>query len=51
MAKKIKKPSRKSKLVRSSSIEKTIDEGKDYVARVDRRLRARRVQPKPEVRK
>jgi hypothetical protein len=39
MAKKINK-SKKNKLVRSSSIEKTIDEGKDYVVRADRRLRS-----------
>lgn len=48
MAKKISKP-RTPKLTRSSSIEKTIDEGKDYVTRADRRLRIRRTAPKPEL--
>lgn len=51
MAKKIQKASRKPKLTRSSSIEKTIDEGKDYVSRADRRLRIRRAQPAPAARK
>lgn len=41
MAKKINKSSKKSKLVRTSSIDKTINEGRDYVYRADRRLRAR----------
>lgn len=41
MGKKIKKSIPKPKFVRSSSIEKTIDEGKDYIARVDRKLRIR----------
>lgn len=49
MAKKISKASKKPKLTRSSSIEKTIDEGKDYVTRADRRLRIRRTAPKPEL--
>lgn len=37
-----KKNNKKPKLVRSSSIQKTIDEGKDYVNRADKRLRIRR---------
>lgn len=41
MAKKINKSNKKAKLVRSSSIDKTINEGRDYVQRADRRLRAR----------
>lgn len=41
MGRKVKKSVNKPKLVRSSSIEKTIDEGKDYINRADRRLRSR----------
>lgn len=47
MAKKINRANKKKRLVRSSSIEKTINEGKDYVNRVDLRLRAARVRPVP----
>lgn len=48
MAKKITK-SRKPKIVRSSSIEKTINEGKDYVKRADKRLRFARKENKNNV--
>lgn len=34
---------KKPKLARSSSIDKTIDEGKDFIVRVDQRLRKARV--------
>jgi hypothetical protein len=34
---------RKPKLARSSSIEKTIDDGKDFIVRADRRLRKTKV--------
>ncbi len=43
MARKVKRTvNKKRRYVRTSSIQKTIDEGKDYVARVDQRLRIRR---------
>ena len=47
MAKKINRSNKKKRLVRSSSIEKTINEGKDYVNRADRRLRVRASKPQP----
>jgi hypothetical protein len=40
MGKKVNKPIKKAKLTRSSSIEKTINEGKDYVSRADRRSKS-----------
>jgi len=39
MTRKISKSIKKSKLTRSSSIDKTINEGKDFVKRSDKRLR------------
>jgi hypothetical protein len=49
MAKKINKSNKKAKLVRSSSIDKTINEGRDYVQRADRRLRARATKKRQNV--
>lgn len=42
MAKKISKSNKKQKLTRSSSIDKTIHEGKDFVKRSDKLLRVRK---------
>ena len=54
MGKKVNKTIKKAKLTRSSSIEKTINEGKDYVSRADRRSKSAKKDArdqKPEVNK